>query len=66
MDGTPVGRRLTAALRANGLAYDARNKRVSCRGRREIDLPWSYLGADDRAGPNYTGQGAVDSSYAVA
>ncbi|GAB3878462.1 class I SAM-dependent methyltransferase [Microbispora bryophytorum] len=65
-DGTPAGRRLTADLRASGLVYDARNKRVSCRGRREIDLPWSYLGADDRAGPNYTGQGAVDSYYAVA
>ncbi len=63
-DGTPTGRRLTAALRASGLVYDARNKRVSCRGRREIDLPCSYLGADDRAGPNYTGQAAVDSYYA--
>ncbi|MEU6427169.1 class I SAM-dependent methyltransferase [Microbispora sp. NPDC046973] len=63
-DGTPAGRRLTAALRASGLVYDARNRRVSCRGRREIDLPWPYLGADDRAGPNYTGQAAVDSYYA--
>ncbi len=63
-DGTPAGRRLMAALRASGLVYDARNKRVSCRGRGEIDLPCSYLGADDRAGPNYTGQAAVDSYYA--
>ncbi|MEU7914734.1 hypothetical protein [Microbispora bryophytorum] len=61
-----MGRRLTAALRANGLVYDARNKRVSCRGRGEIDPLWSYLGADDRAGPNDTGQGAVDSYSAVA
>ncbi|GIH63815.1 class I SAM-dependent methyltransferase [Microbispora siamensis] len=63
-DGTPAGRRLTAALRASGLVYDARNRRVSRRGRGQIDLPWSYLGADDRAGPNYTGQAAVDSYYA--
>ncbi|TQS13876.1 class I SAM-dependent methyltransferase [Microbispora hainanensis] len=64
-DGAPAGRRLTAALRANGLDYDARNRRVSRRGRKEIDLRWSYLGADDRAGPNYTGQAAVVSYYAV-
>ena len=24
-------------------------------------MPYRYLGADDRAGPNYTGQPAVDS-----
>ena len=28
-----------------------------------MDLPYRYLGADDRAGPNYTGQPAVDSYY---
>jgi len=26
-------------------------------------LPYRYVGADDRAGPNYTGQAAVDSYY---
>lgn len=26
-------------------------------------LPYRYLGADDKAGPNYTGQAAVDSYY---
>jgi SAM-dependent methyltransferase len=26
-------------------------------------LPYRYLGADDQAGPNYTGQAAVDSYY---
>ena len=33
-------------------------------GRREIRLPYTYLGADDRAGPGYTGQPAVRSHYA--
>jgi len=28
-----------------------------------ITLPYGYLGADDQAGPNYTGQAAVDSYY---
>jgi len=28
-----------------------------------VDLPYTYLGADDRAGANYTGQPAVHSYY---
>ncbi|MGN9838858.1 class I SAM-dependent methyltransferase [Nonomuraea sp. H19] len=63
-DGTPAGRRLTAALRAAGLAYDGRTRRIRRTGRGRIDLPYRYLGADDQAGPNYTGQPAVDSYYA--
>ena len=55
--------RLAKALRANGLDYDARRHRITCRGRRDIVLPLDYLGADDQAGPNYTGQPAVDSHY---
>ncbi|MEV7010463.1 class I SAM-dependent methyltransferase [Streptosporangium sp. NPDC051022] len=62
-DGAPAGRRLVSALRASGLDYDARRRRVSCRGRREVTLPYRYLGSDDRAGPNYTGQSAVNSHY---
>jgi trans-aconitate methyltransferase len=62
-DGQTAGRRLTTAIRAAGLTYDARRHRISCTGRRHIDLPYRYLGADDRAGPNYTGQPAVHSLY---
>jgi SAM-dependent methyltransferase len=62
-DGRAAGRRLTAELRAAGLSYDARRRRISCTGPRELQLPYSYLGADDRAGPNYTGQPAVRSHY---
>ncbi|MDN3355634.1 hypothetical protein [Actinomadura sp. DC4] len=29
----------------------------------EVRFPYRYLGADDRAGPNYTGQPAVASYY---
>ncbi len=28
-----------------------------------VDLPYVYLGADDRAGPDYTGRPAVRSHY---
>ncbi|MGJ6960499.1 class I SAM-dependent methyltransferase [Streptosporangium sp. G11] len=62
-DGVPVGRRLASALREAGLDHDSRRRRITCRGRRVVDLPYRYLGSDDRAGPNYTGQPAVDSYY---
>ena len=47
------------------MEYDRRKRRVVCRGRKAVDLPYRYLGADDRAGPNYTGQSAVGSYYEV-
>ncbi len=62
-DGQPAGRRVTTDLRGCGLEYDRRRRLVLCRGRKTIDLPYRYVGADDRAGPNYTGQSAVDSYY---
>ncbi|MEU6783638.1 methyltransferase domain-containing protein [Nonomuraea angiospora] len=65
-DGAPAGRRLTTALRSQGMTYDGRTRRISCRGRRHLDLPYRYLGADDQAGPNYTGQPAVNAHYAPA
>ncbi|GLY84219.1 methyltransferase [Actinoallomurus iriomotensis] len=62
-DGTPAGRRLTAELRRQGFAYDAARRRISRRGGGALRLSYRYLGADDQAGPNYTGQPAVDSFY---
>lgn len=63
-DGRPAGRVLTGALRQAGLTFDGRRRRVRCDGYRELHLPFAYLGADDRAGPNYTNQPAVNSYYA--
>ena len=57
---------MVAEFRRAGLEFDGRRRRVACRGRREPELPFRYLGADDRAGPNYTGQPAVDSHYEIA
>jgi SAM-dependent methyltransferase len=62
-NGKPAGRRVAVDLRRSGLEYDRRRRRVVCRGRKVVDLPYDYLGADDGAGPNYTGQAAVDSYY---
>lgn len=63
--GAPVGRGLTTSLRASGLIYDPRTRRVRCEGPKVVELPYSYKGSDDQAGPNYTGQPAVDSYYTL-
>ncbi|MFD4670673.1 class I SAM-dependent methyltransferase [Lentzea sp. NPDC058450] len=62
-DGSPFGRELTTALRDNGFTYDSRRRLVGYEGPGTPRLPFAYLGADDRAGPNYTGQPAVHSCY---
>ena len=54
---------LAARLRAAGFAYDYRRRRIQCTGRRDVRLPYEYLGADDRAGANYTGQPVVHGYY---
>lgn len=62
-NGLPAGRRLGNRLRSAGFSYDSRRHRITCTGRRTVSLPYAYLGADDRAGANYTGQPAVHSYY---
>lgn len=64
-DGRGAARRVTADLRRAGLDYGRKKRLVVCQGRKAIDLSYRYLGADDQAGPNYTGQHAVDSYYEV-
>jgi SAM-dependent methyltransferase len=61
--GRTVARKVVSMLRAAGWEYDARRKRVRCVGPGGLKLAASYLGADDTAGPNYTGQPAVTSYY---
>lgn len=46
-----------------GFNYNSRTKILTCTGKRAIDFKLSYKGANDQAGPNYTGQEAVDSYY---
>lgn len=64
-DGRSAGRRVAAAFRQAGLGYDSRRRLIRCQGKRTLEWPFRYLGADDRAGPNFTGQPAVDSYYAA-
>ncbi|WP_340378001.1 methyltransferase domain-containing protein [Streptomyces sp. SS7] len=62
-DGTAAGRAVLAALRAAGFTYDTRRHLLTLQGARTTTLPFTYLGADPAAGPNYTGQPAVGSHY---
>jgi SAM-dependent methyltransferase len=62
-DGKPLARRVAGMLRKLGIEYDSRRRRLRCWGRCQAALPLAYLGADDTAGPNSTGQPAVDSYY---
>ena len=61
--GGTANRIVAAALRNNGFEYSFRYKLLALNGSREVSLPFEYLGADDQAGPNYTGQPAVNSFY---
>lgn len=53
-------------LRQEGIEFSAAYNLIECHGRKTLRLPFDYLGADDQAGPNYTGQPAVDSHYRVS
>jgi hypothetical protein len=53
-------------LRAAGFTYGGRTRRIRRQGCVDVELPFRYLGADDHAGPNYTGQPAVHSYYEPA
>jgi SAM-dependent methyltransferase len=61
--GPAADRRLRSRLRAAGFAYSPRRRQITCAGRRDVRLPYAYLGADDSAGHGYTGQPAVASYY---
>jgi SAM-dependent methyltransferase len=58
-------RKLVGEFRRAGLEYDRKRRLVACRGRKDLEWPYRYRGADDRAGPNYTGQPAVNSHYEI-
>jgi SAM-dependent methyltransferase len=55
--------RIGKDLARAGLEYNSRRHLLSCQGPRQFSLAYRYLGASDGAGPNYTGQPAVNSFY---
>lgn len=54
---------LKQLFKEQGLSYNARTHLLTCNGPRNFNAGLTFLGADDQAGPNYTGQGAVNSHY---
>jgi trans-aconitate methyltransferase len=64
-NGKTASRRIAAWLRSARVEYNARRRTIRCEGPRTLAAPFRYLGADDRVGPNYTGQPAVASFYSA-
>ncbi len=62
-NGREGGRTIASELRRAGIVYDRSKRLLVCHGRKIVSVHFPYLGANDGAGPNYTGQPAVDSYY---
>jgi len=56
-------RTIISNLRKHGFVFNSRKRLIRLNGKKEIELPYWYLGGDDKAGPNHTGQPAVTSYY---
>lgn len=65
IEGDQNGQYLKQLFIENEIEYNARKKLVRCEGHRDIYFNLTYKGADDKSGPNYTGQEAVDSYYGM-
>lgn len=63
LDAKRGGQTIIKKLRASGFEYHSGKHLLICKGKKEINLNYKYLGADDRAGVNYTKQPAVNSYY---
>ncbi|MBX3465830.1 MAG: class I SAM-dependent methyltransferase [Planctomycetes bacterium] len=61
--GSSAARVVGAVFRASGLQWNPRTRILRADGPRTLDTRMEFLGADDAAGPNYTGQPAVNSHY---
>lgn len=62
-DGSAAGTVLLNKLRKVNFQYNPRKHLLSFSGKKRLAFDYKYLGADDQAGPNYTGQAAVNSFY---
>lgn len=62
-DDAPAGKAILKRLRACGFEYLSRKHLLVLHGQRHFQCGFHYLGADENAGANYTGQPAVNSHY---
>ena len=54
---------LRKIFKESGIVYNSRTKMIEITEPISLSSKFKYLGADDQAGPNYTGQPVVDSVY---
>jgi ubiquinone/menaquinone biosynthesis C-methylase UbiE len=64
-DATYSEKTLKSFFKSNQIQYNARTKLIQINGTKTITNPFQYIGADDQAGPNYTGQRVVNSFYST-
>lgn len=57
--------RFAKELRQAGVEFSPKKHLVRCEGTKTIQLPFTYIGANDQAGPNYTKQAVVHSYYSI-
>lgn len=62
-NGKSANRIIAKHLRENGFEFDSKKHLLICHGKKKIEFDFEYLGADDAADANYTGQAVVDSYY---
>ncbi len=64
-DGKSLSKWWKDECRRNGWKYHARRHLLQVAGPQAWPVSWKFLGSDDQAGPNYSGQPAVNSYYLV-
>ena len=64
--GQKVAKILLQTFRKNEFDFCPRRRRLRSDGAKETSFEAEYLGGDDTAGPNFTGQPAVNSYYRFA
>lgn len=65
VEGDNKGKFVRDIFKNSGVNYSARKKIIEVRGSAQLKYDLIYKGADDKAGPNYTGQEAVNSYYSM-
>lgn len=64
-DNQSLKKEILKYLKEEGLLYNSRQKILICEGNKSFEFDFQYLGADTKAGKNYTGQEAINSIYQV-
>lgn len=62
-NGKSAGQIIVKSLRKKGFDFNSKKHLLTFSGKMNIGFEFDYLGADDSAGANYTGQAVVDSYY---